>query len=149
MIPQCQIVGLEKIELPCPTSQVLDYICNIHNLGRYEPKVDLLKVLPFSNGKGRYLARGKFAGVPWRGEFSYRLKKDGFHSESLSKPYWVSVEAGFVVKSRKAESSELTHYENYLFPIWALPYSALIKIYLKWAMRKELRNIRNAIVPSF
>src|SRR5438105_3156589 len=117
---------LDKIEVPHPLSKVLSYLWEIQNLAEYEPKVSSVTVSPKSSKEGTYKARGFFAGIPWRGEFSYILREDGYFSQMLSKSYGVFVQGGFEVKATDKETSEVIHYENYKFPFWMMPLSPFI-----------------------
>ena len=93
------------------------------------------------------MVRGHFAGLPWRREFAYFLNDDGFYSRDADRSGTdVTVQGGFIVQSTGDDECTLIHYEVYNLSPWFVPLKPLIRAYLKWSMRKELRDIRTAVM---
>lgn len=136
---------IDKILISYPATHVLNYLWDIKNLADYEPKVD--RILLNATKNTYEVTHGHFAGIPWKGNFSYKKTDDGFISEILNRPLGIFVKGGFQVKEKQG-ATEVQHFESYNFPIWALPAKPLIRMYLKWAMKKELRNISNGVAHS-
>ena len=100
-----------------------------------------MNVDPETPTKGTYRVRGRFAGVPWHGEFAYELNEGGFHSRTAGvPPDQATVEGGFVV-TPIAGGCTVIHYEQYVLARYLLPIKALIRAYLRWSMRRELRDL--------
>lgn len=131
----------EKISVGAPTEQALAVLWNIQNLQLYEPKADSAQVEPETKTNGTCIVQGRFAGIRWRGKFSYAINDRGFHSEMLQGPSGVQVHGGFVVQTEDSHSCQITHYENYQLPHWMSPLALLIRLYLFFAMKKELRDL--------
>jgi hypothetical protein len=136
----------DSIPLGLSAEQALAILWDVKNLSLYEPKVDAMQVEPEAEGRGTYAVRGRFAGLPWRGIFSYVLNPRGFHSELLKGPSGVRMNGGFVVTSGRADKCLITHYERYQFTSWLALLGPLIRLYLTWAIKKELRGL--AVVIS-
>lgn len=134
-----RLLIVERMPVPLPRRRVLSYLWDMEHLADYEPKVDAVTVSPSGSRAGAYLARGRFAGIPWRGRFSYTLTEGGFHSEMLSGP--VKVRGGFAVRALAEDSCEVTHSEEYELPIWARPLAPLLKAYLRSSLKQELANV--------
>jgi hypothetical protein len=135
----------DSIPLGLPAEQALAILWDVKNLRLYEPKVDAMRVEPETEGRGTYAVRGRFAGLPWRGIFSYVLNPRGFHSELLEGPSGVRMNGGFVVTSGRADQCLITHYERYQFTSWLALLAPLIRLYLTWAIKKELRGLAGVI----
>ena len=142
MLP-ARISVVHTIELAVPVERVLGYLWKIDNLVKYEPKVNRLSVYPDGDSSGSYKASGYFAGLPWNGRFTYRLSKDGFHSELVEGV--IRVRGGFKTKKVDAESCTLLHWEEYELPGWSGWIAPVIRTYLSGAIRWELRNIRRGL----
>ncbi|MCI0694246.1 hypothetical protein L0337_19845 [candidate division KSB1 bacterium] len=140
-----RISATDCIVLDLPAEKALAVLWDIKSLELYEPKVDSAQVRPETERKGIYSAKGHFAGIPWRGEFSYELNDHGFHSEMIRGPMRIEVNGGFIVNSEGPDSCLITHYEHYRFPYWISPLTLLARPYLHWAMRKELRELAGTI----
>jgi len=134
-----------KISVGAPAEQALAVLWDIQNLKLYEPKADSAQVEPETKTNGTYIVQGRFAGMRWRGKFSYEINDRGFHSEMLQGPSGVRVNGGFVVQAEDSRRCQITHYENYRFSHWMSPLSLPIRFYLFWAMKKELRDLADVI----
>jgi len=140
-----QVSATHSIALDLPAEKALAVLWDIKSLELYEPKVDSAQVRPETERKGTYSATGHFARWHWRGEFSYELNDHGFHSKMIRGPRGFSVKGGFIVQSGNANSCCITHYEHYEFPYWMSPFALLARLYLYWAMKKELRDLAKII----
>jgi hypothetical protein len=141
-----QITAVSTRALPYPKAVTLPAVWNIQNIERTEVKADAVTVTPETATVGSYRVRGHFAGVPWRGEFFYELKPDGFHSRNAPRPRKGStIEGGFVVHALDAGGCRVIHYEQYRLPWWLVPLALPIKGYLRWSMRRELRDLESLI----
>lgn len=131
-----------------PVSQhlVLPAVWEIKNIERCEVKADLVDVTKESDTRGSYKVRGRFAGLPWRGEFFYELNPKGFHSTNAFHPQkGYTIEGGFVVEPVSDDRCLVIHYEQYRLPLWFWPLRAPIRLYLKWSMRKELADLHRLV----
>ncbi|MGH7494543.1 MAG: SRPBCC family protein [bacterium] len=140
-----QISVTDSIALDLPAEDALAVLWDIQTLKLYDPKVDSAWVKPETEKKGTYSVTGRFAGKLWRGEFSYELNDHGFHSEMIQGPQGIKVNGGFVVKAEHRDRCRITHYEHYKFPYWMSPLALLARLYLYWAMKKELRDLAQII----
>lgn len=144
-----KVTVTDSIQLGVPTEQALAVLWEVKNLSLYEPKVGAMWVEPETEERGTYAIVGRFAGLPWRGKFSYILNPRGFHSELLSGPPNVRVNGGFIVKSGGADRCLISHYERYQFSSWLALLAPLIRLYLTWAIKKELRGLAEIISEKF
>lgn len=140
-----KVTVTDSITLELPAEQALGVLWEVENLGLYEPKVDAIQVEPETKERGTYAVKGRFAGFPWRGKFSYVLNPRGFHSELLSGPPGIRVNGGFVVTSKRSGQCLITHYERYQFSSWLALLAPLIRFYLIRAIKKELRGLAGII----
>ncbi|MGZ3696548.1 MAG: SRPBCC family protein [Bdellovibrionota bacterium] len=138
-MPRLRMSDTRTIALPEQT--LLNFLHDIGNIARYEPKVDEATVDPIDRRHGSYQVRGRFAGMPWKGAFSYTLRGDGFHSEVLAPVSGVRVDGGFRVKALEDGTCELHHWENYRLPFVAAPFLPFLRLYLKRALKEELQAI--------
>ena len=106
-------------------------------------------VSPDTASSGTYKVRGRFAGVPWRGEFAYVLNDAGFHSRNAGIPAEeATIEGGFVV-TPLAGGCTVIHYEQYLLARWLVPLKQLVRLYLRWSMSRELRDLERLIAEAY
>jgi hypothetical protein len=140
-----KVIVTDSIPLNLPAEQALAILWDVKNLSLYEPKVDAMQVKPETEERGTYAIMGRFAGLPWRGIFSYVLNPRGFHSELLEGPSGVKMNGGFVVTPGHAGQCLITHYERYQFTSWLALLAPLIRLYLTWAIKKELRGLAAVI----
>ena len=147
MAGRIRVIG--KVRIGSSREKALAVLWDLSNLARYEPKVNSVRVRPEQEQEGTYCSRGLFAGLPWEALFSYRLKKNGFHSEMMCGPPGVEVSGGFVVSPGPSEGCFITHYETYRFPPWLAPMMPLVRLYLAGAMKRELRNLAKFIAAPF
>jgi len=141
-----RITALAALELPCPPESALPAIWDIRSIERTEIKADQVRVHPTGERTGSYDVRGRFAGVPWTGRFEYELDDRGFHSRTADVPRAeASVEGGFVLTPLGEDHSTVIHYEQYVLAPWLTPLAPLVRRYLHWSMRRELRVLRGLI----
>jgi hypothetical protein len=144
MINRISVTGTIAIDLPAENA--LAVLWDLKSIALYEPKVDSAWIKPETKKTGTYSLRGRFAGVPWDGNFIYELNDRGFHSEmTRSRPPGVSMNGGFVVKAECPDRCSVTHYERYRFSFWMLPLIPLFRPYLAWAMKKEMNQLAEVI----
>lgn len=130
-----------KISIGVPAEQALAVLWDIQSLKFYEPKADSAQVEPETKTNGTCIVQGRFAGIRWSGKFSYAINDHGFHSEMLQGPSGVRVKGGFVVQAEGSHRCQITHYENYQLPHWMSQLALLFRLYLFFAMKKELRDL--------
>ena len=134
--------------MPYPREATLNAIWEIKNIGITEVKADVVDVYPQTPKEGTYKVRGRFAGVPWRGEFAYELNDGGFHSRTAGvPPDQATVEGGFVV-TPIADGCTVIHYEQYVLAAWLRPIKPVVRMYLRWSMRRELRDLEELIAAG-
>jgi hypothetical protein len=132
-------------EMPYPRDETLTAIWQIKNIECTEVKADAVDVSPISPRSGTYKVRGRFAGVPWNGEFAYELNDGGFHSRNANvPPSEATIEGGFVV-TPTADGCTVIHYEQYVLPPLLRPLKLVIRAYLRWSMRRELRDLEDLV----
>jgi hypothetical protein len=139
-------------EMPYPREHAVAAIWEIKNIEVTEVKADAVDVDEETSTKGTYKVRGRFAGVPWQGEFAYELNESGFHSRTAGvPPDQATVEGGFVV-TPIAGGCTVIHYEQYVLAPWLRPIRPVVWMYLRWSMRRELRDLealmRRSCPPS-
>ena len=135
-------------EVPYAREQVVRAVREIQNIERTEVKADRVWVRPEGPGRGTYEVRGRFAGVRWRGEFAYDLHDAGFHSRDANvPPSEARIEGGFVV-TPLANGCTVIHYEQYVLARCLLPVKFLIRAYLRWSMRRELRDLEALVAAD-
>ncbi len=131
-----------------PREATLEAIWEIKNIEMTEVKADAVDVYPETPSSGTYRVWGRFAGVPWRGEFVYELNQSGFHSRTAGvPPEQAKVEGGFVV-TPIAGGCTVIHYEQYVLAPWLRPIKSVVWMYLRWSMRRELRDLEALIRRS-
>jgi hypothetical protein len=143
-----KVTVTDSIKLDLPAERALAVLWQVNNLSLYEPKVDAMQVKPETAERGTYAIEGHFAGIPWRGIFSYVLNPRGFHSELLAGPPSVRMNGGFVVTPRRADQCLVTHYERYQFSSWLALLAPLIRLYVAWAIKQELRELAGIITET-
>lgn len=132
-------------DIPCSREVALAAVWNIKNIERTEVKADVVEVTPRGAMHGTYKVHGRFAGVPWHGEFAYELNDTGFHSRNAGvDPNRATIEGGFAV-TPTAGGCTVIHYEQYVLPRSVRPLRPLISIYLRWSMRRELRDLERLV----
>ena len=132
--------------IPVPQHRVLPAVWEIKNIERCEVKADVVDVTKESDTRGSYKVRGRFAGLPWRGEFFYELHAKGFHSTNAFHPRkGHTIEGGFVVEPVSDDQCLVIHYEQYQLPAYFWPLRTPIRLYLKWSMRRELADLARLV----
>lgn len=145
----CRVVVIkDTILIDALPERALAVIKDLNWLAHYEPKVDSVHVKATTPAGGTYTARGRFAGLPWRGRFSYEIRPHGFHSEMTSGPSGVQVSGGFVVRSHEQYCCRVMHYECYQVSWWLWPLVFLLRLYLIRAMKNELHAVAKLIQRS-
>ena len=135
-------------EMPYPKREAVAAIWEIKNIERTEVKADAVVVSPETRDRGTYRVRGRFGGVPWRGEFAYFLNESGFHSRNAGvPPEDATIEGGFVV-TPIADGCTVIHYEQYVLARPLTPLRHLIRLYLRWSMSRELRDLERLIATA-
>jgi hypothetical protein len=133
--------------IPLEQERVLPAVWEIKNIERCEVKADVVEVTKETDTRGSYRVRGHFAGVPWKGRFFYELHPTGFHSTNAPHPSkGTTISGGFVVERVGDEACVVTHYEQYRLPVYFRPLRLPVRLYLRWSMRKELRDLENLVV---
>jgi hypothetical protein len=134
--------------MPYAKADAVAAIWEIKNIERTEVKADVVAVSPESSSNGTSRVRGRVAGVPWRGEFAYFLNDAGFHSRNADRPAdEATIEGGFVV-TPLADGCTVIHYEQYVLARWLVPLKHLIRLYLRWSMSRELRDLERLIAAT-
>jgi hypothetical protein len=140
---------MDRIDVPVNAGTALNFICEIKNIDQYEPKVDQAKVNPETDKKGSYEVKGRFAGIPWSGKFSYEINEEGFYSEILNSPIpGLKVQGGFKVKKVSDKDCRISHFENYQLPGWLFAVRPLLKAYLTQSIKKELEDVKKLILEA-
>lgn len=133
----------QLIEVPCRQEEALALIWRLEDVLTAEVKVDAITVHPQTDHSGTYALRGRFAGIPWRDEFTYTLHAGGFHSvQANPPPSGARIQGGFVAIATGEGRCTILHYEQYVLPSWVVPLKPIIAAYLDWSMRKEMRDLR-------
>ncbi|MGZ4780035.1 MAG: hypothetical protein ACXV5L_12615 [Thermoanaerobaculia bacterium] len=142
--------AVSTIRINAPKDAVLAVVWNIKGIETFEVKADHVNVLPIDERKGTYKVTGHFAGLPWRREFAYFLSDDGFYSRDahLGPGPDITVQGGFIVQQTAEDECTLIHYEMYHLSPWFVPLKPLIAAYLKWSMRKELGDMKAAVMQT-
>lgn len=143
-----RITVVSARELPCRRQDAIAAIRDIKNIERTEVKADAVVVSPETSERGTYRVRGRFAGVPWRGQFAYFLHAGGFHSRNAGvPPERATIEGGFVV-TPLASGCTVIHYEQYVLARWLHPLRHAIRLYLRWSMGRELRDLERLVAAG-
>jgi hypothetical protein len=143
-----RITTVSAREMHCAREEAVAAIREIKNIERTEIKADAVVVFPGSSSSGTYKVRGRFAGVPWRGEFEYFLNDAGFHSRNAGMPAdEATIEGGFVV-TPLAGGCTVIHYEQYMLARWLVHLKQLVRLYLRWSMSRELRDLERLIAEA-
>jgi hypothetical protein len=143
-----RVTTVSAREMHCAREDAVAAIREIKNIERTEVKADAVVVSPDTSSSGTYKVRGRFAGVPWRGEFAYFLNDAGFHSRNAGIPAEeATIEGGFVV-TPLADGCTVIHYEQYLLARWLAPLKHLVRLYLRWSMSRELRDLERLIADA-
>jgi hypothetical protein len=144
-----RITVTAAIEVPSPPERALAAVWDIASIERFEVKADKVLVHPLGSRTGTYDVRGHFAGVPWHGRFEYELSDYGFHSRTADVPRAeATVEGGFLVTPLSEGECTVIHYEQYALAPWLRPFAPVVRAYLRWSMRRELRDLRSAILTD-
>jgi Polyketide cyclase / dehydrase and lipid transport len=143
-----RVAVTREIEVPSPPAAAVAAVQDIKSIELTEKKADHVDVSP-GDGRGTYRVRGRFAGLPWKGEFAYQLNDQGFHSvntDAMSANEVIS--GGFRVEPTGDGRCVVVHYESYVLPRWLVPLKPLIRAYLGWSMRAELEDLRALILAG-
>ena len=138
--------AVSVITINAPKEAVLAVVWDIKNIEKFEVKADHVNVQPIDKRKGTYKVRGHFAGLPWRREFAYFLSDDGFYSRDAHPGPEITVQGGFIVQPTGEGECTLIHYEMYRLSPWFVPLKPFINAYLKWSIRKELGEMKAAVL---
>lgn len=143
-----RITVVSARELPCTRQDAVAAIQDIKNIEMTEVKADAVTVSPETPERGTYRVRGHFAGFPWRGHFAYALNDGGFHSRNAGvPPERATIEGGFAV-TPLASGCTVIHYEQYVLSRWLVPLRPAIRVYLRWSMARELRDLEELIAAN-
>jgi hypothetical protein len=135
--------------IPVPPARARAAVWEIQNIERTEVKADVVCVTKESPTVGSYTVRGHFAGIPWRGEFFYELNATGSHSTKAPKPGRGStISGGFVVEEISDDECLVVHYEQYRLPWYHRPLGPGIIAYLRYSLRRELRDLEQLVVDE-
>lgn len=142
--------AIARIVVPGPRERALAAVHDIKAIERTEVKAERVDVFPEDDDHGTYAVTGRFAGVPWRSRFAYRLLPTGFHSCKVDgeRPRSWGISGGFVVAALTPGECVVLHYEDYELPGYLAPLKPLILGYLRWSMRAELRRLRDIILTA-
>jgi hypothetical protein len=145
-----RVGAVARIAVPCPPERALAAVQDLKGIEPTEVKADRVEVFPEDDARGTYAVEGRFAGVPWRSRFAYRLLPTGFHSHKLDaeRPRSWTISGGFVVAGLTPGQCLVLHYEDYGLPRYLAPLKPLILAYLRWSMRAELRRLRDIILTA-
>jgi hypothetical protein len=145
-----RVGAVARIAVPCPPERALAAVQDIKGIERTELKADRVEVFPVDGDHGTYAVEGRFAGVPWRSRFAYRLLPTGFHSHKVDgeRPRSWEISGGFVVAALTRGECVVLHYEDYGVPGYLAPLKPLLFAYLRWSMRAELRRLRDIILTA-
>lgn len=144
-----EISAIRLIEVACHKEDALAMIWEIKNIEKTEVKADEVQVFKQSETRGTYKVRGHFAGTPWHNEFIYELNEQGFHSFEAHPPAaGPRIKGGFVVISTGEQICTILHYEQYILPMWGIPFKPLVRVFLQWSMKKELRDLKALVLDS-
>jgi hypothetical protein len=142
-----EVFVMDRIDIPVNPDTAINFLSDIKNIDQYEPKVDKAKVKTDTDKTGSYEVKGKFAGIPWSGKFSYELSSEGFYSEMIESPVpGLKVQGGFKVKKISDRDCRVIHYENYHLPAWLSVISPLLKNYLTHSLKQELEEVKKLIL---
>jgi len=138
--PHSYVRTLRRRTLSCSAGRAIAAVQDIKAIERTELKADNVKVSPESPTAGTYVANGRFARVPWRSRFAYRLHSTGFHSEKVpgERPRSWNMSGGFIVAPLGEQECLVVHYEDYGLPRYLAPLRGLIRVYLHRSMEVEL-----------
>ncbi len=141
---------VSRREMPCPTAPALRAVQDISAIEQTELKADRVTVHPEDGENGTYEVTGRFAGVPWRSRFRYRLFPTGFHSHKVpgERPRAWGISGGFAVAGLTDDRCVVMHYEDYEVPRYLAPLAPAIALYLRWSMREELRRLERLVVAE-
>ncbi len=146
---KAKVLVFDSIKISCNAQQAITVLHNIENIEKYEPKLISATIRKESDKRGTYKTKGYFAGVPWKGKFSYELRENGFYSEMLKSPLsGLKVEGGFIVEQVAENECKIIHYEQYFHPLWLLTLVPFLKRYLEKEMIKELKDLKEIILDS-
>lgn len=144
-----EVQEAHAIALPVSPEVALAWVRDIANIALTEVKADKVRVYPDSEAGGTYTVRGRFAGIPWEGEFRYDLHPGGFHSVQCDrKRFHPQVSGGFSVLPFGDGGCVVLHYEQYLLPRWARPVRPAFAGYIRHSMRIELADLARFLGPS-
>ncbi len=144
-----QVAVVSRRFIPVPSAHARAAVQEIQNIERTEVKADSVWVTKESPTIGSYRVQGHFAGVPWKGEFFYELHEKGFHSKNAPKPGKGStISGGFVVEEISDDECLVVHYEQYRLPWYYRPLRGGIVAYLRYSMRRELRDLERILVEE-
>ena len=143
-----RITTVAAHEMPYPREAAVEALWQIENIELTEVKADRVQVQPEGASTGTYKVHGRFAGIPWDNQFAYELNDGGFHSRNAGvPPDEATIEGGFVV-TPLAGGCTVIHYEQYVVPTRLALLTPLIRIYLRWSMRRELQGLERLIGAS-
>jgi hypothetical protein len=141
-----RVTVVSRRSMAVPPGHARAAVWDIQNIERTEVKADAVTVTKASPTVGSYTVRGRFAGVPWRGEFFYELNRTGFHSQNAPRSgKGPTVEGGFAVEALGDDACVVVHYEQYRLPWYFRPLRLGIVAYLKASMRRELRDLEQLV----
>ena len=136
-----KFVVQQSISVNCPAIAAAGILQDIASLACYEPRIDALIVYSVSPHKGEFIAKGRLAGLPWRGVFSYALHRFGFNSEMKSGPRGLKMQGSTVIQPHTPNSCSITHYERYEISGWLALMAPLLRWLMAESSKKETQNL--------
>ena len=126
-----------RILISAPHDSVRQYLSDLDQIARYEPKVDSIAVNP----AGEADATGRFLGIPWRASFRIEFGRDGGYRGVMVSGPLSRMECRFNLRPVNG-GTLLEHNEAYELPLLMRPFRALVRRWLDSTLEAELDCIK-------
>ena len=129
-----------RILVSAPRDSVQQYLSDLREIPKYEPKVDAIEVAEAPEGV-EAAASGRFLGLPWRGTFRVERTKDGGYRGVMVQGPLRRMESTIVLRP-VIGGTLIEHDELYDFPFFLRPLKPLVRRWLDHTLEHELDSIK-------
>lgn len=131
-----------RILVSAPRDSVQQYLSDLREIARYEPKVDAIAVSAAIEGaEPQAHASGRFLGLPWSGIFRFEMTKDGGYRGVMVEGPLRRMECRVALRP-VIGGTLVEHDESYDLPFVLRPLQPLIRRWLDHTLETELDVIK-------
>lgn len=130
-----------RVLVSAPRHSVQRYLSDLHEIAKYEPKVDAIEVAPSDNADRQASVAGRFLGLPWRGTFRFEMTRDGGYRGVMVQGPLRRMECRLLLRP-VIGGTLVEHEEAYDIPFLLRPLKPFVRRWLDSTLESELGVIK-------